>query len=249
MMTPYPFFDFHLPLAEQAWTAQLPTLEDIALDDRMRKRRHPRQTLVRISVARVQSPALGQTTRIRGAETEAKPKLESTPRRIMTILHPTDFLGHSVYAFKLACSLAQEHGARVLALHVAPAQSPAATACNFSVLGLLAPDDYRAHLASRLRQLQTQYPQVRVEPRLEEGDVVTAILRVAREASADLIVMGTRGQTGRTRFPMGSVAGHVVQKATCPVVTIEAARVDSKRGASGNSLGPGKPGPFPEGGR
>ena len=80
MMTPYPFFDFHLPLGEQAWTAQLPTLEDIALDDRMRKRRHPRQTLVRISVARVQSPALGQTTRIRGAETEANdPDRPSSP--------------------------------------------------------------------------------------------------------------------------------------------------------------------------
>jgi nucleotide-binding universal stress UspA family protein len=54
------------------------------------------------------------------------------------------------------------------------------------------PRGYRGAWESRLRQLQPHDPHVRVEHRLEEGDVADAILRVAREVPADLIVMGSR---------------------------------------------------------
>ena len=39
---------------------------------------------------------------------------------INTILHPTDFSDNSDYAFRLACSLARDYGARLIALHVTP---------------------------------------------------------------------------------------------------------------------------------
>ena len=38
---------------------------------------------------------------------------------IRRILHPTDFSECSEHAFRLACTLAQDHGARLLVLHVA----------------------------------------------------------------------------------------------------------------------------------
>jgi nucleotide-binding universal stress UspA family protein len=47
---------------------------------------------------------------------------------IQTILHPTDFSGHSYYAFRLACSLARDYGARLIVLHVA--EPPLAVACE-----------------------------------------------------------------------------------------------------------------------
>jgi len=37
---------------------------------------------------------------------------------IQTILHPTDLSPRSEYALQLACSLARDHGARLIVLHV-----------------------------------------------------------------------------------------------------------------------------------
>jgi len=63
---------------------------------------------------------------------------------------------------------------------------------------------------------------VRAERRLAEGDAVEETLRVAQEANADLIVMGTHGWTGLGRLLMGSVAEQVVRRASCPVLTVKA---------------------------
>jgi nucleotide-binding universal stress UspA family protein len=46
------------------------------------------------------------------------------------------------------------------------------------------------------------------------------ILAYAREASIDLIVIGTHGRTGLAHFVMGSVAQHVARLACCPVLTV-----------------------------
>jgi nucleotide-binding universal stress UspA family protein len=64
-------------------------------------------------------------------------------------------------------------------------------------------------------------PGVEAERRLEEGDPVEAILRVAEEIGADLIVMGTHGRTGLSRLFMGSVAEQVLRRAPCPVLTLK----------------------------
>jgi nucleotide-binding universal stress UspA family protein len=52
------------------------------------------------------------------------------------------------------------------------------------------------------------------------GDPGTEIVRVAREFGADLIVMGTRGQTGLERLLLGSVARKVLHHAHCSVLVI-----------------------------
>lgn len=46
------------------------------------------------------------------------------------------------------------------------------------------------------------------------------IARFAREKSYDVIVMGTRGQTGREGWGLGSVAQAVVREAPCTVVVV-----------------------------
>ncbi len=43
----------------------------------------------------------------------------------------------------------------------------------------------------------------------------------AREAGADLIVMGTHGRSGLRRMVLGSVAEQVVRSAHCPVLTLK----------------------------
>src|SRR5262249_2468631 len=55
---------------------------------------------------------------------------------------------------------------------------------------------------------------------LLEGTAADAIVRTARSARADVIVMGTHGRTGLARLFMGSVAERVIGPAPCPVLTV-----------------------------
>ena len=53
-----------------------------------------------------------------------------------------------------------------------------------------------------------------------DGDAATEILEAAADWKADVIVMGSHGRTGLTRFVMGSVARNVLQHATCSVLIV-----------------------------
>jgi nucleotide-binding universal stress UspA family protein len=57
-----------------------------------------------------------------------------------------------------------------------------------------------------------------VHPR--EGDPADAILDVAEEENADLIVVGNKGMTGARRFLLGSVPNKVSHHAPCSVMII-----------------------------
>jgi nucleotide-binding universal stress UspA family protein len=59
---------------------------------------------------------------------------------------------------------------------------------------------------------------VNVYPR--QGDPADAILDVAEETGADLIVVGNRGMTGAKRFLLGSVPNKVSHHAPCSVLII-----------------------------
>jgi nucleotide-binding universal stress UspA family protein len=136
---------------------------------------------------------------------------------IHTILHPTDFSEYSEHAFRLACALARDYGARLIALHVLV---PLAVVYGE---GMVIPDAgrEREEVNARLEKLQKMGGQVRVEPCLVEGAPVAEILRVAQETPADLVIMGTHGRTGLRRLLMGSVAEQVVRQAACPVLTVK----------------------------
>lgn len=59
-----------------------------------------------------------------------------------------------------------------------------------------------------------------IAPRLEQGDPVDVIIRLAEELESDLVVMSTHGRTGMSRLLAGSVAEQVVRQARCPVLTL-----------------------------
>jgi nucleotide-binding universal stress UspA family protein len=58
---------------------------------------------------------------------------------------------------------------------------------------------------------------VEAETFAREGDPADAILDVAEELSADLIVVGNKGMTGAKRFLLGSVPNKVSHHAPCDV--------------------------------
>lgn len=135
---------------------------------------------------------------------------------VHTILHPTDFSARSENAFQLACALTRDYGARLVVLHVAATVPPLASG------EALPPDteSQRREAKDHLDRLEVRGADVRAERRLEEGEPVTEILRVAQEIDASLIVLGTHGRTGLSRLLMGSVAEQVVRKSACPVLTV-----------------------------
>jgi len=53
-----------------------------------------------------------------------------------------------------------------------------------------------------------------------EGDPAEAVLNVAEEIEADLIVVGNKGMTGARRFLLGSVPNNVSHHAPCSVMIV-----------------------------
>jgi nucleotide-binding universal stress UspA family protein len=61
---------------------------------------------------------------------------------------------------------------------------------------------------------------VNVERFARQGDPADAILDVAEETKADLIIVGNKGMTGARRFLLGSVPNKVSHHAPCSVLII-----------------------------
>jgi nucleotide-binding universal stress UspA family protein len=133
-----------------------------------------------------------------------------------TILFATDFSPASSVAFNVASALARDYKARVIALHVVEP-----VRVGFSeYASYVGPEEDRGDAMAKLQAIKSPSPMVTIEYRLLEGDPATVIAETAAEIDADLIVMGTHGRTGFSRFIMGSVAEEVLRKATCPVLTV-----------------------------
>src|SRR5262245_39004898 len=142
---------------------------------------------------------------------------------IAQILHPTDFSESSGCAWQLACALAHDYGARLVALHVMPPP----TIVYGEGITPPEPEDAMRQVQAQLDHLSVPEGNVRAERQLVEGDAVTETLRIAREMPADLVVMGTHGRTVFERMLMGSVAEQILRKATCPVLTVKNPRTSS----------------------
>jgi nucleotide-binding universal stress UspA family protein len=124
---------------------------------------------------------------------------------VKNLLYPTDFTLASRHAFDLACQIARDRGARVVALHVVP---PPNRHSSEVVVG------------NPLAGLHEIAPDVPIDTRVEKGDPAGVILRTAEEMKCDLIVMGTHGRTGLSRWLSGHVADDVAQRAACLVLTM-----------------------------
>jgi nucleotide-binding universal stress UspA family protein len=61
---------------------------------------------------------------------------------------------------------------------------------------------------------------VTVEVYARQGDPADAILDVAEERDADLIIVGNKGMTGAKRFLLGSVPNKISHHAPCSVLII-----------------------------
>jgi nucleotide-binding universal stress UspA family protein len=73
--------------------------------------------------------------------------------------------------------------------------------------------EFTAHAEKELRAAGFE-----TEARVLPGDPGEVLVRVAKDENVDLIVVGSHGRTGLTKFVLGSVANHVVTHAPCTVL-------------------------------
>src|SRR5262249_8158830 len=137
---------------------------------------------------------------------------------IRTILCPVDFSEPAQLEFRLACALAHDYHARLIAVHAA--QPPVVI---YTPTGDMLPTRLDFRLAAQAQLTNMQGPKDgRAQRRVSEGEAGTEILGLAGENQVDLIVMSTQGRTGLDRLVVGSVAEEVLRKAPCPVLTVKA---------------------------
>jgi nucleotide-binding universal stress UspA family protein len=136
---------------------------------------------------------------------------------IRLILHPTDCSARAWPALGVARALARGHGARLVLLHVAPAE----VLTGGTFYAPVDPAPARAELERLKDELARAGLGESVEARFHQGDPVSEILAAANELGCDLIVMGSHGRTGLRRLLMGSVAEAVIRKAPCLTMVVK----------------------------
>jgi nucleotide-binding universal stress UspA family protein len=144
-------------------------------------------------------------------------------KRIRRILCASDFSKTSSKALTSAINLAKASRARLLLLHA-----------NMPIVPVV-PEQYvdantwdrveaetRRWAEHQLARLvgKARKAGVRVSAMVVTGDPARQIVRTARTTRADLIVMGTHGRRGVSKFFLGSVAERVIATASCPVMTV-----------------------------
>jgi|SRR6516225_7742572 nucleotide-binding universal stress UspA family protein len=137
-----------------------------------------------------------------------------------SILNPIQFDDPSLLALGLARQLTADYGATLHLLHVAPklrgigepdvSEDPHSVAEEKARLQLA--EIAQQHLAGVRYEIHTASA--------GESALAKAVVQMAAEVNADLIVLKTHGRRGLSHLFLGSVAEEVVRTAPCPVLTL-----------------------------
>ncbi len=125
------------------------------------------------------------------------------------IVFATDFSVGSARGWPIAQMLARATKTALLVVHVAPGEPTARLGPFYASLA----DPNVSAVARQLVESASAPPDLACEHRILEGDPAGEIVRLARQESAAMIVIGTHGRTGAKRLLMGSVAEAVIRGA------------------------------------
>lgn len=135
--------------------------------------------------------------------------------RLQRILCPVDFSECSLRAFEFAAELASRCRAALEVVHVwqPSGRGVAYQGPMSAVVG------EEAEIGRALEKLYPSNRDVACQHHLLVGEPVEEIIQLATERQIDLIVIGTHGRTGLSRWILGSVAETILHTAPCPVLT------------------------------
>jgi nucleotide-binding universal stress UspA family protein len=153
--------------------------------------------------------------------------MDTSPNAKRTILLPTDFSEHSMLANRYAISLAKEYKAELIVLHVIESVAELSLTSGIDLPSYNTASIYYDELLKtaqrRIKDICKEAIEhgVNVSDRIIYGNPKHEILDLADSEQLDMIIMGTHGRKGFSRFINGSVAEAVVRHAPCSVLSVK----------------------------
>ena len=136
------------------------------------------------------------------------------------ILVPVDFGEASARAVTVAAAVAARTGARVRLLHAESIEAPPNITHEQIESLEKQRRSARAHAQRYLAAFGRAHGLPNAEVVLQEGSPLSVIVEGAR--GVDLVIMGTHGRRGASRWWLGSVAERVVHESRTPVLVVRA---------------------------
>ncbi|MEC5394006.1 universal stress protein [Bergeyella sp. RCAD1439] len=139
-----------------------------------------------------------------------------------TLILPVDFSDTTEVLLNGAVKFAKEAGAKIILMHVTPADIGFAIGdMGFQYFPEIEQDEIKEELR-QLKALQDQVAAqgVECEHILKQGDAKTIILDYAEEKKADYIVMGSHGRSGIYDVFVGSLTKELTKNSPIPVLVI-----------------------------
>jgi len=140
-----------------------------------------------------------------------------------TILAAVDFSDLTNFVIDEAIRHAVRDDATLHVVHIAPPAAPPATMDTAYPRRAPTFQNLEHALLSRVGErleLAPAQPGQRLLTHVRTGPAADEIVDLAADLDADLILVGTHGRTGITRWVLGSVAERVARTANCPVLVV-----------------------------
>jgi hypothetical protein len=141
-----------------------------------------------------------------------------------SILVATDGSKYSAAAASESIGMAKRNGSSLTVISVVPSELTTPTDIDFTVnqRELIAEKEmHNAEKNAKDVKEAAQKEGVSARAFVMSGKPSEAIIQVAQEKKADLIVLGSHGRTGVEKLLMGSVAERVIVLAACPVLVVK----------------------------
>jgi nucleotide-binding universal stress UspA family protein len=140
---------------------------------------------------------------------------------MQTIFVPLDFSENSLQALRHAIELAKTSESKIIVFHsYQPPQMGGGSFTGKKKLTDLGKQEAEDNMYRVVMRLKETEPDLGFEHLIVDGDPMQRILFYAEKYESDLIVMGTKGASGLTEVFLGSVAGKIINDASCPVVVV-----------------------------
>jgi hypothetical protein len=142
----------------------------------------------------------------------------------MNIVVATDGSKYSMAAASEAIGLAKRNGSALTIIAVVPSELMTPVDIDFTVNQrefIAEKEMHEAEKNAKAVKEAAQKEGVAVKAFIMSGKPADAIIEVARDKGADLIVLGSHGRTGIERLLMGGVAERVIVLASCPVLVVK----------------------------
>ncbi len=139
---------------------------------------------------------------------------------IKTVLVALDGSGHGNRALTAGADLAGKYGAKLLILTVLPDGRVPLELYEYLRTEGLYLGEVTERLLSQAEATAKSCGATNIECQEKEGDPAEAILQVAEDRAADLIVMGSRGLGTVAELLLGSVSQKVIHLAKAPCMIV-----------------------------